>query len=319
MTLRRRLWTQIWVIGIVIGCFLFFALVFSVNSHFNPVSPKALIYGEGWRRTSICDGCRHYKPYYVSIGSVDKTLTLNLYTHDLKADFVSRKLHESHVLNDIPILDLTKLYLDVYTDINYVIDIGAHVGAVSILSALMGKNVISIEADEESLKVLCSSIIYSNLQDKINIVQGVAGVSHKPVTWIYQTNGNYSGSYVDLSDNTWAEIKTDPSWNFDARMPFLVDNLIEVLPNVSTNNVLMVIDVNGFENIVLLGAHLFLRKANIRGILVNFSSHKEKKSGRDITQIIERIDLQPYRLIGRTLVHLDTNKLDDWPDLVLWL
>ncbi|CAC5410077.1 unnamed protein product [Mytilus coruscus] len=219
--------------------------------------PKSFIYAGRWQQRGLCNFSKISAAYITTLHDTD--FDLNMFVHNPKMDQISEILYQSTQLKDIPSAKLVKAFLDVFTDIDYVIDIGAHVGSISVLSAMMGKKVVAIDADKENINLLCSSVLNSRLQKNVVIVHGVVGMSHKAVTWAYQTNGNHSGNYVDTEDITWSQ-KSGTNWRLEGRSPFMMDNMIDMLPNISASNVFVSIDVNGYENIVLSGAHLFLRK-----------------------------------------------------------
>jgi hypothetical protein len=54
---------------------------------------------------------------------------------------------------------------------------------------------------------------------------------------------------------TWIKTNGNPNFKIEGRSPILIDKLIEILPNLTSSNVFMNIDVNGYENMVLMGSN----------------------------------------------------------------
>jgi predicted RNA methylase len=107
---------------------------------------------------------------------------MNLFIHDPTKDTVSKQLFEASVLKDLDFAKVVKSFLDVFTDIDYVIDIGAHVGAITILSTLMGKKVITIDGEKDNLKLMCSTLSYLGL--KLSSVEFLSVCLLKWVTFL---------------------------------------------------------------------------------------------------------------------------------------
>lgn len=303
---------------VVISFSVTIIMVLCLHGSYDQVEPKSYTYFGGWQESNICNNSEKIPvSFFTTIR--DKNFEMNLFIHDPAKDTVSKQLFEAAVLKDLDFAKVVKSFLDVFTDIDYVIDIGAHVGAITILSALMGKKVITIDGEKDNLKLMCSTLSYLGLQQNVVIIHEIAGISHTPVTWIHQTNGNYSGSYVDLEDETWIKTNGNPNFKIEGRSPILIDKLIEILPNLTSSNVFMNIDVNGYENMVLMGSNLFMKRTNIRGILINFKHHKKKYSGLDIVQMMKKVGLHPYRYIDNTLINLEKVKIREWPDQIMWI
>lgn len=320
MNVKRKAWVARhflrWV-KFTLVCVLLLSLpMFYLNMKPYRVMPKSFIYDDGWQHRGVCNFSKISAAQITTLHDTD--FDLNMFVHNPKMDQISEILYHSNNLKDVPSAKLVKAFLDVFTDIDYVIDIGAHIGSISILSAMMGKKVVAIDADKENLNLLCSSVVNSSLQKNVVIIHGVVGMSHKAVTWAYQTNGNHSGNYVDTKDITWSQ-KSGSNWRLEGRAPFMMDNMMDMLPNMSASNVFVSIDVNGYENIVLSGAHLFFKKTKVRGVLINFKYHKSKSSGSFIVQILKKTGLHPYCYLNNTLVNLEKYKISDWPDQIMWI
>lgn len=76
---------------------------------------------------------------------------------------------------------------------NIVIDIGAHIGAFSVLAAGLGANVFSYEPAQDSFDLLVKNIEYNGFSEQIKVYKnGVMGSSGKRTLGIRM--GNFGGS-----------------------------------------------------------------------------------------------------------------------------
>ncbi len=150
-----------------------------------------------------------------------------------------------------------------------VVDVGAHVGLVSIFAAKLGHDVISVEAASISVQRLRDNIAMQQLQDKVTIIAAAAGQSYScakhSIGWLTQGDSqNYGGSSLFQ----WEEAKD----NANVHAEFVpVVPLHDLLPADRVID-LMKMDIEGSECHALLGMHRVFAQRLVRQLVLEINA-----------------------------------------------
>lgn len=132
--------------------------------------------------------------------------------------------------------------------VTYLIDVGANIGTFCIPAVKDGgiKKCIAIEPVENINDILRSNIILNGLKKKIQVFDYVISCDTKENLVLKQNKNNYG-------DNKFKNIK-------DGEKKYKIQKLDYFINNFKTKNLLIKIDVQGFEGKVLLGGLKFIKK-----------------------------------------------------------
>lgn len=131
------------------------------------------------------------------------------------------------------------------------VDVGANIGSYTILaSAAIGANSISFEPIPSSFKWLQQNIIANRLQQKATVYP--VAISDKTGLLHFTTNLGPMNHITTDSDSNNIEVQCDS-----------LDNLL-----ASSNPNLIKIDVEGYENDVLVGASGTLMKPSLQAMII---------------------------------------------------
>lgn len=179
-----------------------------------------------------------------------------------------------------PLVDWLKRTLT-STDVFW--DVGANIGAVSLVAAGLCRRVVAFEPDPRSLERLRKNVAANGLTT-VEIVAGALGVESGTAT-LYQAAGSNTGmtSLVPGRADVVGE---------HAVQVFRADDLITARPDLAPT--VMKVDVEGAEHLVLGGAAGLLRSGRLRALVF------EDRRGLDLRpanhQVVERLLEADYRI-----------------------
>jgi FkbM family methyltransferase len=162
-------------------------------------------------------------------------------------------------------------------------DVGANIGAISLVAAGLCRRVVAFEPDPRSLERLRANVAANALQN-VEIVAGALGLQPGTAT-LYQAAGSNTGmtSLVPGRGTVVGQQAVDV---------FRADDLIARRPELAPT--VMKIDVEGGEHLVLGGAAGLLRSRRLRAIVLETAG----KTGRDPAnqEIVTRLREAGYHI-----------------------
>lgn len=161
------------------------------------------------------------------------------------------------------------------------VDIGCNIGTFTVLAAALGFEVLGVDALDENLKRLDTSLRVNQLTSRVTLVHnGLSNKREKLAVYNCKRCGpgsTHISSYDaferrDLFVNNTQNHKLNVAW------AVLLDDLI---PLVRTRHVLMKIDVESTEGLVLRGAERFFQEVDVVGIMMEWEWVRHKKQDAD--------------------------------------
>jgi FkbM family methyltransferase len=144
---------------------------------------------------------------------------------------------------------------------DFFMDIGANVGVYSLLaSGLNNCNSISIEPIPQTFQYLKKNIELNQLSDKVNCLN--IGLSNQPGDLYFTNDRDTVNHVVNKKSEKTTTVK--------------VETLNQVFPQKNTNNILIKIDVEGFEYNVLKGGSDVLKNENVKAIIIELNGCSER-------------------------------------------
>lgn len=188
--------------------------------------------------------------------------------------------------NKIPLANLT------------FIDIGAHIGWLSLNMAALGVNVIAFEPMVENAKLLKST-----LNNTMNVEKGISkritfyehGLGAKEETcFLYSDNLNVGDGHVMCVEKE-SDLKIPA--NYTVRERVLVKPLDKILKNSEGMHIVAVkMDTEGFEGNILEGGSKVLLGGNVNSILTEFVPAWVTEKGGDPLKFMKNMTDAGYRI-----------------------
>src|SRR5262249_55844643 len=162
-------------------------------------------------------------------------------------------------------------------------DVGANIGAISLVAADLCHRVIAFEPDPRSLERLRKNVGANGLSN-VEIVAGALGVESGTAT-LYQAASSNTGMTSLVPGR--AEIVGEQ------HVPiFRADDLIARRPDIAPT--VMKLDVEGAEHLVLAGATGLLRSGRLRTLV--FEDRRDTDGRPASREVVERLDDAGYRI-----------------------
>ena len=187
-------------------------------------------------------------------------IALSCHENDLVCHFVDRYgIYANETLSQVALLPAGSLVLDV----------GTHIGIVSIVAAKMGHEVIGVEAASISVRRLRHNVALHELQNNVTILPVAAGRTYgcarHSIGWFTQDGyQNYGAS----SMVQWSTTASDANNHFE-HVPIVP--LQDMLPEARSVD-LMKMDIEGSECHALLGLHRVFAEHRIKSIVLEVNS-----------------------------------------------
>lgn len=172
-------------------------------------------------------------------------------------------------------------------------DVGANIGAISLIAATRCAHVVAFEPDPRSLKLLRENIRFNGLAN-IEIVPCALGATQSSVT-LHQAKVSNTGMTSILPD--WAaavgqvQVPVQRADEFLAEHPDLTPTILKL-------------DVEGAEHLVLQGAPELLRTGRVRAILFEDRMDANGQPGNLAAQDCLRAAGYTYQLFGASDEHV---------------
>jgi FkbM family methyltransferase len=162
-------------------------------------------------------------------------------------------------------------------------DVGANIGAISLVAAGLCHRVVAFEPDVRSLKRLRQNIAGNRLTT-VEIVAGALGVEAGMAT-LYQAAVSNTGMTSLIRG------QSDVVGEQTVRV-FRADDFVAARPELSPT--VMKVDVEGAEHLVLSGAKALLRSGRLRALI--FEDRRDGDAGPANHAVVERLLEADYRI-----------------------
>ena len=241
-----------------------------------------------------------------------------IFIHDPKVDGISNKVWKTH--NFEPHIFRTLLPLLKRDKETSLIDVGTHIGINSLQAAHFGRNVIAIEATNESTQHICASAREGKVESKLTIIHNAVSNEHTIAHFIRK--GGFGGAFMDDGLDlrklkvAWAGKRFDFS-QYTSLETVTLDDLLD-LPNICAfRKVIIKMDIEGSEHKALEGAKKFFKNVDVQGVLMEYRWHVTRSSKDIILEFFEEFKFDPYNFSSGYLRKLVPRSMKN-PN-VLWL
>ena len=175
-------------------------------------------------------------------------------------------------------------------------DVGANIGAISLVAARLCRQVVAFEPDPRSLERLRQNV-HANGLTSVEIVAGALGVDEGMAT-LYQASGSNTGMTSLVPGR--AEVIGEQHVQV-----FRADDLITRRPDLAPT--VMKLDVEGAEHLVLGGAAGLLRSRRLRALI--FEDRRDADARPANHEVVQRLIDANYRI--EPFARSDTRVADD--------
>jgi FkbM family methyltransferase len=155
-------------------------------------------------------------------------------------------------------------------------DVGANIGAISLVAAGLCRRVVAFEPDPRSLERLRKNVAANSLTN-VDVVEGALGVESGTAT-LYQAAGSNTGMTSLVPGR--AEVVGQKNVQV-----FRADDLIARRPDFAPT--VMKIDVEGAEHLVLGGASALLRSRRLRALV--FEDRRDANATPANREVVARL------------------------------
>lgn len=180
---------------------------------------------------------------------------------------------------------IQKIYRILKSDPSMIfLDIGANVGVFALTMAMLGNQVVAIDALGDNVGRICASMRTNNLQDRMTIIHNALSYTREKVS-LGKFHLNVGGTFIK---------QMGVSANSDVIVidTILLDDLLD-LHMFKGSRFVIKMDVETFEANVLKGAFEFFNNVRVEFVLMEFMAHKGKESGDFIVQFLKDFGLEP--------------------------
>lgn len=273
-------------------------------------------YDTRWKvNQSVCYGC------YNSVKTRLKTRygDTPIHVYNLQED-----VYISHELTKFGSIETGKInnVINHFTSdptLNF-IDVGANLGVFSLNVAKLGRRVLAVEALNKNVQHACLSIRDGGLQNNIKILHNALSDRSGMVVNLGVDVKNMGGTFVDFESDNIKKTKRQYGLiiggTYGSVLTITLDNILELEEIKDFKNVIMKIDIEGYEYKALLGAEKFFDSVNVKAVLMEWVFHKQKSSGNGIAEFMRKRMYKPYSEDG--VKQLDILKPETWGDYNVW-
>jgi len=204
-------------------------------------------------------------------------------------------------------LDLLNMTRDFYlTEPNMqLLDVGCNIGVFTLTAAILGHNVVALDANKVNLRMLSMSLTLNDLHDKVTLVWNAVSDVYEEVELGFRTNhvaGTFVRPVIDRARTpTVSTIKID-----------------DLIPAFKGRPALIKMDIEGFEVKALNGAWKFFKEVDVRYVVFEYERHKGKESGKQIQKFFTSFGFLPYHA-PRYWEAFDLNNDLNWKDTMIWI
>ncbi|KAJ8307255.1 hypothetical protein KUTeg_015339 [Tegillarca granosa] len=270
-------------------------------------------YQNKWEvNTEVCKGCFKFLKTRL------KTRFGNtpIYVYDPKNDvFVSKSIIAKGEFDAEKIGQLLD-YLKSDQNLNF-IDIGANLGVFSLTVAKSGRKVLAIEALYKNVQRLCMSISDGGLQSNLKVIYNAVSDKTGVVVNLGVDENNMGGTFtLKIQRKLKKKITLKSAEHTDQLQPLRWTNLLELDDIKYFKNVVIKIDIEGFEYKAILGSERFFDNVKIKAVFMEWVFHKGKESGKGIIEFMLKRNFVPYSDNGKNI--LNTSESDKWELNIIW-
>lgn len=198
------------------------------------------------------------------------------------------------------------------------IDIGANIGVYTLSAAKMGRRVLAVEALDRNVRHICASVAAGGLQNRVTLVHNAISNSNGVVNLGVDKN-NMGGTFVDVDSKHIKKLKLGrANGTYGTVHTIKMDDLLKVPGIENFQNVVVKMDIEGFEAKAVEGASSFFDKLTIHGFIMEWEFHRGQATAKTILKFMKDRNFLPHSLSSGKQP-LSEDKSASWGYDVLWL
>ncbi|XP_061198227.1 uncharacterized protein LOC133206293 [Saccostrea echinata] len=198
------------------------------------------------------------------------------------------------------------------------IDIGANIGVYTLSVAKAGRKVLAVEALDRNIQHICASAMKGNLHKNIILVHNAISNEHAIVNLGVERN-NMGGTFVDVDADYIKKLKLGRAKGIYGKVNTItMDDLLD-LPEIKYfQNVILKMDIEGFEAKALEKSSKFFSNINVVAFIMEWEFHRGQKTANKIIEYMTSRKFKPHS-VNLSVIPLDVAKNASWGFDVLWL
>lgn len=163
---------------------------------------------------------------------------------------------------------------------DFVVDVGAHIGYFTLVSARLGARVVSVEPNRETYEVLTHNVRLNQMQPRVTTVNSALGSSTKEMQVFSRAGYTGTSSLTADWDTGNPRLKGVPYRRVNTVQVISLDQLLDQFDSRSVDWLL--IDTEGYEAEVLTGATKTLR--TVRNVIMEAATGESTTNCRRILE-----------------------------------
>ena len=155
-----------------------------------------------------------------------------------------------------------------------------------------------------------------NLHNKVVLIYNAISNGNDVVS-LGADRQNMGGTYVDVEADHVKELKLGRArGSYGCVVTITMDDLLKLPAMNDFRNVVIKMDIEGFEERALQQSSNFFKIIRVPAILLEWVFHSNQMSGLYIIRLLTELQYIPFSLEG---LSLDIKASSKWPDDILWL
>ncbi|KAJ8303219.1 hypothetical protein KUTeg_019615 [Tegillarca granosa] len=270
----------------------------------------------GWTlNDDVCRVCPNFRKSKLQTPYGETPIYIYKAAEDI---YISKDIQTAGIFDKQKVLVVLKiLQTDKSLDL---IDIGANIGVFTLSAAKLGRRVIAIDALNTNIQHLCFSVREGGFEKNVTIIHNAVADRSGMIVNLGVQKNNVGGTFIDFkSENirkVKKELKATLGGSYGNISTIILDEILELDALKSFKNVVVKMDIEGFEDRVLLGATAFFKTLNIRAVFMEWVYHRNVPSGVIVIDLMTKAGFIPFTESGGKL---SVASRTSWPEDVLWL
>ncbi|KAJ8303228.1 hypothetical protein KUTeg_019624 [Tegillarca granosa] len=270
----------------------------------------------GWTlNEDVCRGCPNFRKSKLQTPFGETPIYIYKAAEDI---YISKGIQTAGIFDKHKTLEVLKaLQKDKSLDL---IDIGANIGVFTLSAAKLGRRVIAIDALNTNIQHLCFSVREGGFEKDVTIIHNAVADRSGMIVNLGVQKNNMGGTFIDFESENIKKVKKEfkatIGGSYGNISTIILDEILELDALKSFKNVVVKMDIEGFEDRVLLGATAFFKTLNIRAVFMEWVFHRHAASGVTVIDFMTQAGFIPFTESGG---RLSVSSRTSWPLDVLWL
>lgn len=192
-------------------------------------------------------------------------------------------------------------------------------GVYTLSFAKAGRKVLAVEALYTNLQHLCASVMEGGLQDNVYLIHNAIS-NENTVVNLGVDKDNMGGTFVDVDSSHIKYLKEGRAQGgtYGQVYTITMDDLLDLPVMKHFQNVVIKMDIEGFEHRALEKAARFFEKINVKGFIMEWVFHRKYPTAKKIIDFMTARNYKPYKCSIKK-IPLNVAESNKWGLDILWL